>query len=162
MLRDQDAIFLDAGFNLDYRAVARIAGDQLFGVVDDELDWPAGLFCQRIAESNVVAIALAAKIAANIARTDDQAVRSNLQCISHLLAHAKRAFVRRPNFRRAVTVDSDQRRMRLDIALMDCRHRKGIFNDHVRLAETFCDLAFLPRQMDKDVARRIYLVYKPL
>ena len=44
MLGDHQAVFLDAGFDFDHRAVARIARDQLFGVVDHQFDRPAGLF----------------------------------------------------------------------------------------------------------------------
>ena len=34
MLRDQDAVFLDSGLDLDHRAVARIAGDQFLGIIN--------------------------------------------------------------------------------------------------------------------------------
>ena len=102
MLGDHQAVFLHAGLDLDHRAVARIAGDQLLGIIDQQLDRPAGFFRQRITERDIVAVALAAEIAADIARMNDQTRRRDLQRVADLIAHVERAFVRRPHVGGAV------------------------------------------------------------
>ena len=94
MLRDQDTVFLHTGLNFDHRAVARVAGNQLFGVVDHQFDRPAGQIGQRITKRNVVAVALSAEITADIAGMDDQACRRNLQSVAHLIAQAEWTLIR--------------------------------------------------------------------
>ena len=69
MLGDHQAIFLYPGLDLDHRAVARIARHQLLGIVDQQLDRPAGFLSQRVAQRDIVAVAFAAEIAADVART---------------------------------------------------------------------------------------------
>src|SRR5512132_1038820 len=54
VLRYQQAVALDAGLDLDYGAVTRIARGKLFAVIDQELYWPARRLCQGIAERYVV------------------------------------------------------------------------------------------------------------
>src|SRR5687768_5254843 len=41
-LRDHNAVLLDTGLNFHNRAMARVAGDQFFGVVDQKLDRSRG------------------------------------------------------------------------------------------------------------------------
>ncbi len=108
MLGDHQAIFLDAGLDLDHRAMARITRHQLLGIVDQQLDRPAGLLSQRVAKRDIVAVALAAEIAADVAGMHDQTRRRDLQSVTDLIAHIERAFVRRPHFRRAVGIDTHQ------------------------------------------------------
>jgi hypothetical protein len=43
----------------------------------------------------------------------------------------------------------------LDVSLMDSVRRKRIFHDDIGVPKASLDIAFLPRQIDKDVARRI-------
>ena len=98
MFGDDEAVFLDPGFDLDHRAVARIAGDQFLGVIDQQFHRPPGPARQRVAKRDIVAVAFAAEIAADVARMNDQARGRNLQCTADHFAHAERTLVRRPDY----------------------------------------------------------------
>ena len=45
--------------------------------------------------------------------------------------------------------------MRFDISLMNSLCRKGTFHNDVGFPEADFDVAFMPRQIHKDIARRI-------
>ena len=78
VLSNHDAVFLHAGLDLDHRSMARIAGGQFLGIVNDQLDRPAAFLRQGIAKRDVVAVALAAKVAADVTGMNDQARWRNL------------------------------------------------------------------------------------
>ena len=49
----------------------------------------------------------------------------------------------------------DDARMRFDISLMNSLRRKGTFHNDVGFLEAEFNLAFMPRQIHKDIARHI-------
>ena len=59
-------------------------------------------------------------------------------------------------------IDAHQRRMRLDIGLMNRRHRESILDDHVGLAKAFFDHALFPGQVTKTLLGVSILCSSPL
>src|SRR4030095_16441005 len=98
---------------------------------------------QGITERNIVAVALAAEVAADVAGMNDQTGRRDLERVRHRVAHAERTLVRRPNVRGAVHIDPDQRSMRLDIGLMNRRHPLHILYNYITLPHTHANTALL-------------------
>src|SRR5918996_1403911 len=89
-----------------------------------------------------IRVSLAAEIAADVARVNDDVRRSDLKRVPHLLPQRERALGRGPDFRAVIAIRFDQAGMGLDIALMNRRDAKAILNDDVGLPKAFFDLPF--------------------
>ena len=102
MMRNDGAVFLDAGLHFDDRRVARIAGGQLLGVIHHHLDRHAGLLRQEIRHRHVHEAALAAEVAADMHRMEDNFFLGDADAVGQLAAHGERRLAARPDIGAAV------------------------------------------------------------
>ena len=118
----------------------------------------AGFSGYRVAERDVVCIAFAAEIAADITKVNDDGRRRDLKRVPDLFPHRKRALRRSPYVRAAIRINPHDAGVRFDIGLMNRRNLEDIFDDYLGVTKSFFDVAFLPREIDENIAWRFDFV----
>src|SRR5688500_6373055 len=161
-LSDHHAVLLDACLNSYHRAVARISGDQLLVIIDQQLNWPPRSFCQCITKRDFIGVSLATEIPADVAWMHDQTCGNDLQRVADLFAQIERALGRSPNFCAAVGIHPCQTTVGLDVGLMYRRNRVSVLYGDVGLTETFLHFPLPPSEMHEKVARRLDRVQQAL
>ena len=153
-----------AGLDLDDGGVARVAGDELLVVVHDDLDRPpAALLRQRVAKGDVHEVALAAEVAADVARMHHDGLGVHLYRRGHLAADAVGHLAARPDLGRArLRIGPGHAGMRLDVRLVHLGRGEGVLDDDVRLLEPLLDVALLPVDVDHPVGGGVELLRQPL
>ena len=156
--------FLAPVLDLDDGSVARVAGDELLVVVHDDLHRPAAaLLRQRVAQGDVHEVALAAEVAADVARMHHDGLGVHLHCGGYLAADAVGHLAARPDLGRArLRVGLGHAGMGFDVGLVNLGRSEGVLDDDVRLLEPLLDVALFPVDVDHPVGGAVELLRQPL
>ena len=140
LLRHQRAVFFDAGFDFALDRMAP-AGDHRFGDRGHHAHRPLRFARQRRDQRLNLAARLAAVGAADEVYMHAHFGQRRVKHLGDIGAHAERMTGGSPD-RDAVAVDLGDRRVRLHRVVIDHRKVELVLDDHVRLGETFGDIAF--------------------
>ena len=132
VVRGDRAVLPDAGAHPQPGVVARVRGQELLRVVEHHPHRPAAhRLREHVAQRDVHRRALAAEVAADGDRVEDDALRLDAERPRDLRAHRVRRLAGRPHLRGAVRVDAHRRVVRLHVRLVlrgascTCSRRRG-------------------------------------
>jgi hypothetical protein len=152
LVREEPSVFGNRGAECDDRGVARVGGLQFVDVVHDGFDRSTGRARHEVTGVFVDGQALAAEVAADECRVDDDLSFGQLQRGGELLTQRGWRLVGADDAHALLFVDPDDARARLDEALELARGRESVLEDVRRARKDSVDLLARLALLDQAVA----------
>ena len=144
----------DPGLELDDGAVPGVACGEFFDVVHHHFDRAAAVDGQVVGQGDIHGRALAAEVAADANRIEEDPLFGKAQGIRHLLFHRVWYFAGRPDLDPSLLVDPDQAGMGLQVGLVLWGHGEGVLHYEIGLGKTLFHVSFAPSVANEGVGRR--------
>ena len=145
------AFLSDPRAQKDAGGMSGITGHELLGVSHDHLHRSAGPLCQMITKRRIHQGPLASKIRPDLGQMDHNPLLRDLDHVGQKLSCPHRHLVADPDIDPAIGIDSHNRGVRLDIALMYSGCVEGVFENLFGQSESLVDITQFPSHVRVDV-----------